>query len=82
MTVCSQSGCSSVAARIFAWAVDRDTGNKAGELGIVPAEPLPYWGWGTIPDQYGRRWAEDDGEHNEPPNPRTSDLPPLHREWS
>ena len=18
--------------------------------------PLPYWGWGSIPDQYGRRW--------------------------
>ena len=26
-------------------------------LGIRPDRPLPYWGWGTIPDQYGRRWA-------------------------
>ncbi|WP_051995555.1 IS1096 element passenger TnpR family protein [Brevibacterium casei] len=30
-------------------------------LGIVPAAPLPYCGWGTIPDQYGRRTADDDG---------------------
>ena len=43
-------------------------------LGIVPTQPLPYWGWGTIPDQYGRRWDGDDGEHDEPPNPGTSDL--------
>lgn len=27
-------------------------------FGIIPTVPLPYWGWGTIPDQYGRRWAE------------------------
>lgn len=31
------------------------------ELGIRPGRPLPYWGWGDIPDQYGRRWADDDG---------------------
>ena len=30
-------------------------------LGITPDEPLAYWGWGTIPDQYGRRWDADDG---------------------
>jgi len=24
-------------------------------LGIVPDKPLPCWGWGDIPDQYGRR---------------------------
>jgi hypothetical protein len=23
-------------------------------LGIRPDVPLPYWGWGSIPDQYGR----------------------------
>ena len=27
------------------------------ELGIVPGRPLPYWGWGDIPDQYRRRWG-------------------------
>lgn len=31
-------------------------------LGIRPKVPLPYWGWGTIPDQYGRRTAGDDGQ--------------------
>ena len=25
------------------------------ELGIAPLEPLVIWGWGWIPDQYGRR---------------------------
>ncbi len=24
-------------------------------LGIVPDVPLAYWGWGTVPDHYGRR---------------------------
>jgi Plasmid pRiA4b ORF-3-like protein len=51
------------------------------QLGIVPTEPLPYWGWGTIPDQYGRRWDGDDGGHDTPPDPGTSDLPPLHPWW-
>ena len=34
-----------------------------------PSEPAPIWGWGTIPDQYGRRWNGDSGEdeRNEPP---------------
>ncbi len=27
----------------------------------------PVWGWGALPDQYGRRWAEDDGQ-SEPPD--------------
>jgi len=44
-------------------------------LGIVPARPLPYWGWGDIPDQYGRRWDGDDGESPRPANPKLSDLP-------
>jgi Plasmid pRiA4b ORF-3-like protein len=30
-------------------------------LGVVPARPTAYRGWGTIPDQYGRRWESDDG---------------------
>ncbi|MBF6842341.1 hypothetical protein, partial [Acinetobacter baumannii] len=29
-------------------------------LGIRPKTPLPYWGWGDLPDQYGRRWTDDD----------------------
>lgn len=33
------------------------------EIGIVPSEILPIFGWGTIPDQYGRLSPEND--HNE-----------------
>lgn len=55
--------------------------DPAAELGIVPRFPLPYWGWGDIPDQYGRRWIDDDGEDGDPPNPGLSDLPPLQPGW-
>ena len=30
------------------------------EYGIVPDGPVPIWGWGTIPDQYGRITEADD----------------------
>jgi hypothetical protein len=30
------------------------------EAGIVPSEILPIFGWGTIPDQYGRLSLNDD----------------------
>lgn len=46
-------------------------------LGITPDQPLPYWGWGTIPDQYGRRWDGDDGESRPPRDPKGSDLPRI-----
>ena len=39
------------------------------QLGIVPDLPLPYWGWGDIPDQYGRGWDGDDGESRPPRRP-------------
>lgn len=45
-------------------------------LGIVPQEPLAYWGWGAIPDQYGRRWSGDDGE-SEPPVRPVPQLPGI-----
>lgn len=38
-------------------------------LGIRPAGPLPYWGGGNIPDQYGRRSMDDDGETPLPAQP-------------
>ena len=38
-------------------------------LGTRPSAPSPFWGWGSIPDQYGRRWADDDGEQPTPPRP-------------
>ncbi|CAM4177646.1 IS1096 element passenger TnpR family protein [Janibacter anophelis] len=41
--------------------VGQDAIDPVAELGVKPPSPLPYWGWGTIPDQYGRRWADDDG---------------------
>ena len=50
-------------------------------LGIIPAMPLSHWGWGNMPDQYGRRWAGDDGESPPPANPGVSDLPPLRPWW-
>ena len=30
--------------------------------GIVPEQPIPIWGWGWIPDQYGRRTEDDSGD--------------------
>jgi Plasmid pRiA4b ORF-3-like protein len=32
------------------------------ECGVVPDVPVPIWGWGWIPDQYGRRFDGDTGE--------------------
>jgi hypothetical protein len=43
------------------------------ELGVVPDLPLPSWGWGSIPDQYGRRWADDSGEGTLPQRPAHPD---------
>lgn len=50
------------------------------ELGIRPDKPLPYWGWGQIPDQYGRRWADDDGSGSTPPAP-SRPHPMITGEW-
>ena len=49
-----------------------DTGHidPAEMLGVIPPAPMAYWGWGTIPDQYDRGWAEDDGEGRAPSRPR------------
>jgi hypothetical protein len=52
-------------------------------LGIAPDEPLPYWGWGDLPDQYGRRWAGDDGGSEPPRRPKRplEELPPILPWW-
>jgi hypothetical protein len=50
-------------------------------LGITPTAPLPFFGWGEIPDQYGRRFADDDGETPIPSDPRQTDLPPSFHNW-
>jgi pRiA4b ORF-3-like protein len=50
-------------------------------LGIAPDGPLPYWGWGDLPDQYRRCWDADDHSSPLPPDPRLADLPPLRPDW-
>jgi hypothetical protein len=50
-------------------------------LGVVPKAPLPYFGWGNIPDQYGRAWADEDAEAPTPLDPELTDLPPLRSGW-
>ncbi|GAA4472013.1 hypothetical protein GCM10023094_03620 [Rhodococcus olei] len=49
-------------------------------LGTTPPNPRPYWGWGSIPDQYGRRWADDDGQSRVPGRP-TRPHPMLLHAW-
>ncbi len=51
------------------------------QVGIEPDCPVPYWGWGSLPDQYGRRWDGDDGATPLPPDPGLTDLPPLLPWW-
>jgi hypothetical protein len=50
------------------------------ELGILPPSPLPYRGWGDIPDQYGRRWEDDDSTGAVPKRP-SHPHPMLLRTW-
>lgn len=47
----------------------RDDVDPLDELGILADQPAPYWGWGIIPDQYGRLWSEDNGEDSPPAPP-------------
>ena len=42
--------------------VEPEKGDPLEEYGIVPEGPVAIWGWGSIPDQYGRRSFDDDGE--------------------
>jgi hypothetical protein len=51
--------------------------------GEAPDRPVAYFGWGWIPDQYGRRFDGDDGTSPvpDPPDPPLSDLPDLHYTW-
>ena len=46
--------------------VERSNVSPTKLAGIVPEKPIPVWGWGWIPDQYGRRWDGDDGEEEGP----------------
>jgi hypothetical protein len=49
--------------------------------GVVPSRPAAIFGWGDLPDQYGRRWGGDDGESAVPRDPKGTDLPPILPEW-
>jgi len=51
-----------------------DADRPRDKLGIIPSGPPPHWEGETIPDQNGRRWADDDEEHDEPPNPGSDPL--------
>ena len=47
----------------------------------MPDEPTAYDGWGILPDQYLRRFADDDGDTPEPRDQRNRDLPPFRPWW-
>lgn len=54
------------------------------ELGATPSRPVPFWGWGSLPDQYGRQWDGDDGDSPMPKQPTgggLGDLPPILPRW-
>ena len=52
--------------------------DPAEVLGITPQRPTAYFGWGDLPDQYGRRWK--DADEPEPALPGAA-HPMLHPEW-
>jgi hypothetical protein len=39
--------------------VEPEKADPLEEYGATPASPVPIWGWGEIPDQYGRATFED-----------------------
>ena len=57
--------------------VEPDKGDPLDEFGEVPGQPVPIAGWGDIPDQYGRRWEDDDGDGPIPADPGLPALPGL-----
>lgn len=56
-------------------------GPETGELGNVPDHPMAYWGRGSVPDQHGRGWADDDGDRTPPPDPGVESLPAARPWW-
>ena len=59
------SSTSSISAITGATAALWEKGDPVEEYGIVPNVPAPIWGWGSIPDQYGRQTfdlEDEDGE--------------------
>ncbi len=39
--------------------VDGEQSDPVAEYSVEPKMPIPIWGWGTIPDQYGREEPDD-----------------------
>lgn len=59
-----------------------DLVDPANVFDAIPAAPQPFWGWGDLPDQYGRRWDGDvDAAAPCPADPELLDLPPLRPGW-
>jgi hypothetical protein len=63
--------------------VERPFDPRKTRLGGAPDLPTPYWGWGTLPDQHGLRWAKDDGQKPGPRQPARpyDDLPSILPGW-
>jgi hypothetical protein len=45
--------------------VEPGKGDPVEEYGIVPNVPAPIWGWGSIPDRYGRQAFDPEDEDDE-----------------
>jgi len=45
--------------------VEQEKADPLEEYGPLPAQPVAIWGWGSIPDQYGRRTFDGDDEEGE-----------------
>jgi hypothetical protein len=50
--------------------------NRGAKHSRFPTHPLPYWGWGSIPDQHGRQ-SDDDSADGLPVDPKGADLPRI-----
>jgi hypothetical protein len=63
--------------------VDPERVDPEEVYGEIPPGPVVVGSWGIVPDQHGRRWRDDDGETEPPPqpDPPTADLPPLMYAW-
>lgn len=57
--------------------------DPAEHFGELPPVPVPYWGWGNLPDQYGRQFDGDDGDTKPPAAPKRplQELPPILPSW-
>jgi hypothetical protein len=45
--------------------VEPEKADPVEEYGTVPERPVAIWGWGSIPDQYGRSSFDGDEDEDE-----------------